>query len=343
MNGGIFPRERKRKRESEFTPGDDFRRVCGCRPFTFRSVVEDNGLELGRVLRRRVKIGLRLAGSHYNNSEPAVSFMAWFRLLCHRAKPRLTYLSLQTALLPLFLQPPCLCQFNTRIIPLLPHLPAQNFASKIGPLLPPSPSVSNPSVSFVRKFHACGNFASNRCSINRSLKRIDYRLFNLQICPRFLSIAFVRNDRKSNVAFRSTRRYSDWKRKKKEGKRIKRVDPRTDYQVGITLYIRHRLTCISFVFFFSSLSIGPYRRITRENVYHRVYAHYIFHLRPAADEGWHTGGGGVGEGVNHTLCTASIWRKTCALNVAGQLHLLQLVSPYFIRTTSTRPGDGNPV
>lgn len=237
LNGGIFPRERKRKRESEFTPGDDFRRVCGCRPFTFRSVVEDNGLELGRVLRRRVKIGLRLAGSHYNNSEPAVSFMAWFRLLCHRAKPRLTYLSLQTALLPLFLQPPCLCQFNTRIIPLLPHLPAQNFASKIGPLLPPSPSVSNPSVSFVRKFHACGNFASNRCSINRSLKRIDYRLFNLQICPRFLSIltiAFVRNDRKSNVAFRSTRRYSDWKRKKKEGKRIKRVDPRTDYQVGIT-------------------------------------------------------------------------------------------------------------
>lgn len=219
LNGGIFPRERKRERESEFTPGDDFRRVCGCRPFTFRSVVEDNGLELGRVLRRRVKIGLRLAGSHYNNSEPAVSFMAWFRLLCHRAKPRLTYLSLQTALLPLFLQPPCLCQFNTRIIPLLPHLPAQNFASKIGPLLPPSPSVSNPSVSFVRKFHACGNFASNRCSINRSLKRIDYRLFNLQICPRFLSIAFVRNDRKSNVAFRSTRRYSDWKRKKKEGKR----------------------------------------------------------------------------------------------------------------------------
>lgn len=136
LNGGIFPRERKRKRESEFTPGDDFRRVCGCRPFTFRSVVEDNGLELGRVLRRRVKIGLRLAGSHYNNSEPAVSFMAWFRLLCHRAKPRLTYLSLQTALLPLFLQPPCLCQFNTRIISLLPHLPAQNFASKIGPLLP---------------------------------------------------------------------------------------------------------------------------------------------------------------------------------------------------------------
>lgn len=58
--------------------------------------VEDNGLELGRVLRRRVKIGLRLAGSHYNNSEPAVSFMAWFCSLCHRAKPRLTYLSLQT-------------------------------------------------------------------------------------------------------------------------------------------------------------------------------------------------------------------------------------------------------
>lgn len=28
---------------------------------------EDNGLELGRVSRRRVKIGLRLAGSHYNN------------------------------------------------------------------------------------------------------------------------------------------------------------------------------------------------------------------------------------------------------------------------------------
>lgn len=62
---------------------------------------EDNGLELGRVLPRRVKIGLRLAGSHYNNSEPAVSFMAWFCSLCHRAKPRLTYLSLQTALLPL--------------------------------------------------------------------------------------------------------------------------------------------------------------------------------------------------------------------------------------------------
>lgn len=120
LNGWIFPGE-----------SNDFRRVCGCRPFTF-SVVEDNGLELGRVLRRRVKIGLRLAGSHYNNSEPAVSFMAWFRLLCHRAKPRLTYLSLQTALLPLFLQPPCLCQFNTRIIPLLPHLPS-NFASQIGP------------------------------------------------------------------------------------------------------------------------------------------------------------------------------------------------------------------
>ncbi|KAL2732319.1 hypothetical protein V1477_014560 [Vespula maculifrons] len=35
------------------------------------STGEDNGLELGRVPRRRVKIGLRLAGSHYNNSEPA--------------------------------------------------------------------------------------------------------------------------------------------------------------------------------------------------------------------------------------------------------------------------------
>lgn len=255
MNGGIFPRERKRKRESEFTPGDDFRRVCGCRPFTFRSVVEDNGLELGRVLRRRVKIGLRLAGSHYNNSEPAVSFMAWFRLLCHRAKPRLTYLSLQTALLPLFLQPPCLCQFNTRIIPLLPHLPAQNFASKIGPLLPPSPSVSNPSVSFVWKFHACRHFASNRCSINRSLKRIDYRLFNLQICPRFLSIltiAFVRNDRKSNVAFRSTRRLETKEKGRKERKRIKRVDPRTDYQVGIT-YIYDTVWPVFHLFFFSPL------------------------------------------------------------------------------------------
>lgn len=127
LNGWVVGFFRKR-----VTPDDDFRRVCGCRPFTF-SVVEDNGLELGRVLRRRVKIGLRLAGSHYNNSEPAVSFMAWFRLLCHRAKPRLTYLSLQTALLPLFLQPPCLCQFNTRIIPLLPHLPS-NFASKIRPV-----------------------------------------------------------------------------------------------------------------------------------------------------------------------------------------------------------------
>lgn len=69
----------------------------GLRTSTVRfQYVEDNGLELGRVLRRRVKIGLRLAGSHYNNSEPAVSFMAWFCSLCHRAKPRLTYLSLQT-------------------------------------------------------------------------------------------------------------------------------------------------------------------------------------------------------------------------------------------------------
>jgi len=33
----------------------------------FHSCDEDNGLELGRVSRRRVKIGLRLAGSHYNN------------------------------------------------------------------------------------------------------------------------------------------------------------------------------------------------------------------------------------------------------------------------------------
>lgn len=33
----------------------------------FHSCGEDNGLELGRVSRRRVKIGLRLAGSHYNN------------------------------------------------------------------------------------------------------------------------------------------------------------------------------------------------------------------------------------------------------------------------------------
>lgn len=37
------------------------------RPATFHSCGEDNGLELGRVSRRRVKIGLRLAGSHYNN------------------------------------------------------------------------------------------------------------------------------------------------------------------------------------------------------------------------------------------------------------------------------------
>lgn len=284
----FFPGERERERE--FTPGDDFRRVCGCRPFTFRSVVEDNGLELGRVLRRRVKIGLRLAGSHYNNSEPAVSFMAWFRLLCHRAKPRLTYLSLQTALLPLFLQPPCLCQFNTRIISLLPHLPAQNFASKIGPLLPSSPSVSNPSVSFVRKFHACGNFASNRCSINRSLKRIDYRLFNLQICPRFLSIltiAFVRNDRKSinlsiNPSIGNERKRKEREEENKKSRSENRLSGRYHaiYTTPFDLYF--------ICFFFSSLSIGPYRRITRENVYHelhRVYAHYIFHLRPAADEG----------------------------------------------------------
>lgn len=37
------------------------------RSTTFHSCGEDNGLELGRVSRRRVKIGLRLAGSHYNN------------------------------------------------------------------------------------------------------------------------------------------------------------------------------------------------------------------------------------------------------------------------------------
>lgn len=37
------------------------------RPTTFHSCGEDNGLELGRVSQRRVKIGLRLAGSHYNN------------------------------------------------------------------------------------------------------------------------------------------------------------------------------------------------------------------------------------------------------------------------------------
>lgn len=37
------------------------------RPATFHSCGEDNGLELGRVSQRRVKIGLRLAGSHYNN------------------------------------------------------------------------------------------------------------------------------------------------------------------------------------------------------------------------------------------------------------------------------------
>lgn len=33
----------------------------------FHSCGEDNGLELGRVSQRRVKIGLHLAGSHYNN------------------------------------------------------------------------------------------------------------------------------------------------------------------------------------------------------------------------------------------------------------------------------------
>lgn len=253
MNGGIFPRERKRERESEFTPGDDFRRVCGCRPFTFRSVVEDNGLELGRVLRRRVKIGLRLAGSHYNNSEPAVSFMAWFRLLCHRAKPRLTYLSLQTALLPLFLQPPCLCQFNTRIIPLLPHLPAQNFASKIGPLLPLP--LRFKSIGFVRtkiprvwKFRQQSLFHQSIVETDRLLEP-GYLIYRLCRFLSILTIAFVRNDRKSNVAFRSTRRLETKEKGRKERKRIKRVDPRTDYQVGITLYIRHRLTCISFVFF----------------------------------------------------------------------------------------------
>lgn len=69
--------------ESERADGRRFHSPCG----------EDNGLELGRVSRRRVKIGLRLAGSHYNNYGRAeVSFMPRFRSLCHRAKPRLTYL-----------------------------------------------------------------------------------------------------------------------------------------------------------------------------------------------------------------------------------------------------------
>jgi len=39
----------------------------GCWSTTFHSCGEDNGLELGRVSQRRVKIGLHLAGSHYNN------------------------------------------------------------------------------------------------------------------------------------------------------------------------------------------------------------------------------------------------------------------------------------
>lgn len=55
------------------------------------------------------------------------------------------------------------------------------------------------------------------------------------------------------------------KRKKKERKkeRIKRVDPRTRERLD-----KVGLTCISFVFFFSSvsLSVAPYRRITRKCV-----------------------------------------------------------------------------
>lgn len=54
---GVASEERTRKR----VVGDRFIPPCG----------EDNGLELGRVSRRRVKIGLRLAGSHYNNSGAA--------------------------------------------------------------------------------------------------------------------------------------------------------------------------------------------------------------------------------------------------------------------------------
>ena len=82
--GGDCPRQTSRRHFRRLRRVSTVHFQCG----------EDNGLELGWVLRRRVKIGLRLAGSHYNNSEPAVSFMAWFRSLCHRAKPRLTYLSL---------------------------------------------------------------------------------------------------------------------------------------------------------------------------------------------------------------------------------------------------------
>lgn len=38
-----------------------------CRRPLYSPCGQDNSLELGRVSRRRVKIGLRLAGSHYNN------------------------------------------------------------------------------------------------------------------------------------------------------------------------------------------------------------------------------------------------------------------------------------
>ncbi|KAH0540743.1 hypothetical protein KQX54_019587 [Cotesia glomerata] len=48
---------------------------------TWSRLEEDNGLELGRMLGQRVKIGLRLAGSHYNNLlllSPSFSFWRLF-------------------------------------------------------------------------------------------------------------------------------------------------------------------------------------------------------------------------------------------------------------------------
>jgi len=91
-------RKREREREIPFCRRKSKSRGTAGRKRTRRRFHspcgEDNGLELGRVSRRRVKIGLRLAGSHYNNYGRAagVSFMPRFRSLCHRAKPRLTYL-----------------------------------------------------------------------------------------------------------------------------------------------------------------------------------------------------------------------------------------------------------
>lgn len=183
------------------------------------------------------------------------------------------------------------------------------------------------------------------------MKRIDYRLFNLQICPRFLSIltiAFVRNDRKSinlsiNPSIGNERKRKEREEENKKSRSENRLSGRYHaiYTTPFDLY---------FICFFFLLSFhrSMSKDHTRKCVSRAAPCLRALYFSPAPSRRRRLtyrrrrGGGGRKSYIMYGEYLAKNLRVKCCRPTPFTTACFAVFHPARW-TTSTRPGDGNPV